>query len=115
MFIYSDGEEIGKWKERNYYGERVEVYKLPPSLGRIFKRPGRYTTLGIEDKSNPKSRVAKFKIEPSDFYSYPAQYVSYGTFICKAFLKVLTGKTKITEPTTVSVRIAFVRPLKEDE
>lgn len=106
MLIWSDGYQIAKWSERGDSSQSIELEALPGSLSKIFKRPGKYRTLPLD---RVEGTVAMFKIEKSDDPGrYPAQYVISGAYICKAFLKVLTGRTTIDKKMTVSVRVKFV-------
>ena len=116
LTIYCDGKAIWKFSDRNNYLNGVSLRNLPRSLARLFPEGGKY--IAVQPGDLRADGVAKFRIKPaagawlvqSDFSMYPAQYVGGNNpFICKAFLKVLTGKTEIEKQQTVRVGIGRVR------
>ena len=115
MFIYSDGKEIARWEERHRFMCCVGIESLPTVMRPLFKAPGKYRTISRNLRQNNHNPVV-FEVEPSEHWLCPAQYVLPGgrvVYICKPFLKVLTGKTKITERTTVTLRVSLCKTKKE--
>lgn len=110
MLIWSNGRFASKWSERDECGEWVSLHSLPKSLDNTFKRAGQYEAKPSTEKGGT---LVVFSIVPSGGHSkYPAKYaVDHAlAYVCKSFLKVLTGKTKITEELRVSVRIKYLGP-----
>ena len=117
MFIYFDGDCIYRWEERDNFREGLTLCDAPVSLRRAFNKVGKYRAVK-ESRSRLKvGSVATFGIMPkmrSLRYpaEYPAEYIEGRAALCKPWLKLLTGKTKITKAQTVSVRIVYVGPVK---